>query len=236
MKTVRVVAHCWNYSRLLSYHLSALVLHRPQESHVVMTVCYSPCDKQTVDMLDFFADFKIPNVTWDWYPMEKNRLCRRAIGRNELARMGGTDFTFYADVDYILRGDVIDAAVQEIGDRHALFYPRDVLQSKTHQDGDAEIERVTEPGLYELESSRYDIIKLDRPIGGAQWLRSDFLREKGYLPDGHKFLNPEPSWKRTYEDARCRGYWGLPWKPLDVQGVYRIRHSERGRETKGLSL
>ena len=236
MKTVRIVSHVWQYSRLACYHLSALVLHPPRETAVQCTICYCRDDRFTSDVLDFFADFKVPNVTWDWYPLEKERLCRRAIGRNEIAKNNQSDFVFYSDIDYVLRGEVIDAAVREIGDENALFYPRDVLQSKTHQDGDAEIWRVTEPGIYEIEDSRYDIIPLDRPIGGCQWLRGAFLREKGYLPDGHKFLAPEPEWRRTYEDCRSRGYWCLPWKRLAVNGVRRIRHSDRGRDTVGLVL
>lgn len=229
---IEICSHCFRYPRLLTLHLSAYVLY-PPKSEVVVTVCYSKSDKTVLDTLDFFSGIKVPSVTWRWMDLPHNQLMRRAIGRDMVCRTTDAEYLLLSDIDYVLRGHVIDAAVEEMrASKPALCYPRLPLQSISHEHGDSEIEKVIHPAIYDIDESKYAEIKIDRPIGGCQWYPGDVARKRGYLPKGHKFLNPEPVWRQTREDGRARGYSGLDNKALSVSGVYRIRHSDRGRENK----
>jgi hypothetical protein len=233
---IEICAHAFRYPRLLAFHLSGYVLH-PPETETLVTICYSHSDSTVTPTLDYFGAIKAQNVEWRWLDLPHEQLMRRAIGRNMVCRTTDAEYLLLSDIDYILRGPVLDAAVDEMR-THApyLFYPRVPMQSISHEHGDAEIERVNEPGIYELDESRYTEISIDRPIGGCQWYPGDVARQKGYLPKGHKFLSPEPQWRQTRCDKHARGYSGLDSLGLSVEGVYRIRHSDRGRFNKDCVL
>ncbi len=238
MQTVDVIAHCFNYSRLLTLHLSALALRPPENTHVTSIICFTPSDTDTVAVLDYFRALSIRNVTIKPYPMVPERLFRRAIGRNELGKATQADFVFYSDVDYLLDGPTVDTAVAKMmahGGK-CLYYPQYPMQSISHEHGDSEIAKVTALGIYDIDRTKYEPMKLPCAIGGAQWISGNVTRQKGYLPDGHKFLEPEPVWRQTVCDTRARGWWGLPQHPMKIDGVYRIRHSIRGREQTGCKL
>lgn len=227
---IELCAHCFRYPRLLTLHLSGYVLH-PPKTETVVTICYTKSDETVTPVLDYFGAIKVPNVEWRWLDLPHDHLMRRAIGRDMVCRTTEAEYLLLSDVDYVLRGSVIDAAVDEMRTYEPhLFYPRYPMQSISHAHGDSEIEKATIPSVYELDESKYTEIAIDRPIGGCQWYPGDTARKKGYLPKGHKFLNPEPVWRTTREDSRARGFSGLVNKGLSVRGIYRIRHSERGRE------
>ena len=63
---VEIVSHCWQYSRLLAYQLSSLVLHPVTELQVTVTVFHGREDTATCALLDFFDTHAPANVTWNW--------------------------------------------------------------------------------------------------------------------------------------------------------------------------
>lgn len=233
---VEVVTHCYRYPKLLTFHLSAYVL-RPPKTKTLVSIYWTPTDDTVRPVLEHFSGLSPNNITWNYVELPHEQLMRRAIGRDMACRSTVADYLLLSDADYLLSGEVIDAAVEEMSQHPpSLCYPHTVMQSTSHELGDAEIAKVTEPGVYDYQPDRYTEIPLPRAIGGAQWIPRKTANEKGYLPKGHKFLNPEPVWRQTRCDTRARGYWGLPQLALDVRGVYRIRHSERGRENKDCVL
>ncbi len=99
--TIEIVSHCWNYSHLLAYNLSSLVNHPPRDVDVTITVFYSPEDQDTIDMLEYFSDFEISGVEWNWQQLSTEQLLRRAIGRNKAALETKADWIWFIDCDLI---------------------------------------------------------------------------------------------------------------------------------------
>lgn len=246
MPTVEVVSHCWNYSRLLTFQLSAFALHPPVKHDVKATVFYSPDDVDTARVLNFFDGLPIPRVTWNFRPLETPKLLRRAIGRNSAALQSTADVVLFTDCDYIYREGSLDQIVDAMRSGEnvdkRIGYVRRHHASISHEFGDAEIAEVVavrSVHAVDVNLERYELSKLNRPIGGSQIVSGDFARAHGYLPLSRKFQRPAREWKRTFEDRAYRGYCnslGLEDFPIDCLPVYRIRHSKRGRFDIGVKL
>jgi hypothetical protein len=234
MLTLQVISHCWQYERALAFHLSALYLHPPATCRAIATVFYCPDDEPVCRALDYFRGLpEPPAVTLDPRPIDQPRLCRRAIGRNLAARETTADFVLFSDVDYLFGPGALDAAAAALlatnETRPALCHPRHIWQSIDHCRGDEELARASEPQLIDVEQTRYELVRIPRGIGGVQWVPGPWARERGYLPDSERYQAPADVWKRTYCDRIFRAYSGLPEIALDVPGMYRLRHSKRGR-------
>lgn len=236
---VEVVSHCWNYRRLLTYQLSGFVLYPPTQSSLVVTVFHCDEDRDTVATLDYFLSHAIENVRWQFLPMQRRLLLRRAIGRNRACKSTLADVVLMTDCDYVFRGDAIDTIASSMltADSPRLGYVREHIASKSHDDGDAEIARVVSPGTYDVDPWRYEPSRLRTAIGGAQIVLGDWARANGYLPDSRRFQRPASEWKRTFEDVAFRKSCGLDTLPINCSSsVYRIRHSKRGRHDIGVKL
>lgn len=233
MISVETCATCWRYDRLLRYHLSALVLYPPAKTLVRCTVCYSSEDELTVDVLEHFGKVEMPNVTWNWHEMDRERLMRREISRHEIATTTTADFLMFTDIDYLFRGTVIDSLADEMAAatrrEPKLMYIRNVLSSRSHEDGDAEIERADCNLVIDVEDGRYSPAKIPRAIGGCQFLPGRTANGIGYLGDHARFQKPSERFRRCFGDTVFRKTCGVSQCQLKSLGVYRIRHSDRGR-------
>lgn len=243
LPTLQVVAHAWRYSRLLALHLSAFVLHPPQKCRAVATIFHAPAadDPKTAAVLEYFAARPPPaGVTWDFRELPPPRLCRRAIGRNLACVDSPADFLLMSDVDYIFGAGALDSAALALAVANAikpsLCFPRSVLSSESHALGDAEINRVVDPDVYRLSSRGYVPTRMRFAIGGCQWIPGNFARERGYLRESRLFQRTAKQWVRTKCDVAFRRWANLPSVALDVSGVYRVRHSKRGRTDIGVEL
>lgn len=249
LPVVEVVAHCWNYFRLLTYHLSAFVLAPPKRCHLISTIFYSTEDDDTAHVLLAFskikADLQTPNVIWNFRPIQTSRLLRRAIGRNIAAKESMADIVIFTDCDYLYRDraldEIVDSMLGGAGAERKLGYVRQHAASTDHAAGDAEIQAIQdrEPGVVDIDPFRYSPSRLSRPIGGSQIVTGEFARTHGYLPFSRRFQRPSAKWERTFEDRSFRGYCldvGLTDFPIDCPTVYRIRHSKRGRFDRGVKL
>lgn len=253
MPTIEVVSHCWNYSRLLTFQLSAFALYPPTRNKLTATVFYSLDDADTVRVIQFFDGMPIPNVTWNFRPLETPRLLRRAIGRNSAALQSTADVVMFTDCDYIYREFALDRITEamigpessgDIEPAKRLGFVRRHHASISHESGDAEIESINTTlrtcHAVDVCLDRYETSKLNRPIGGSQIVTGDFARRHGYLPESRRFQRPAGKWERTFDDRAYRGYCheigGLQDFPIDCLQVYRIRHSKRGRFDRGVKL
>ena len=242
---LQVCAHIWNYHRLGNFFLSSFVLHPPKECEVKVTICYCEEDEGTVSLLDYFGGFDIENVEWDWHAMERGRLMRRAIGRNEVALSCEADFLLFSDCDYLFYDRALDQLAQKMTasceDGPKMMYPRIVMSSADHDKGDKEIDRVQNfRGLYEVNRELYTPQRIRVAIGGVQYVNGETAR-LGYLPHNKKFQAPEKEWRQTREDKHYRGWLAgahgvQSVNYSDIETIFRIRHSTRGRFDIGVKL
>ncbi len=91
---IGIASHCWHYSHLLAYQLSSLVRFPPPDIDLNMTVFYTPGDCKKLKLHDFFPYIYILPAIWNWRGLSKNRLFRRAIGRNLAAPKTKADWVW----------------------------------------------------------------------------------------------------------------------------------------------
>lgn len=233
---LEIVSHCWNYSHLLAYQLSSLVNHPPSSGSARMTVFYSPEDRRTAALLEFFATFQVPGVSWNWQPLEKSRLFRRAIGRNRAARATDADWIWFTDCDVIFHRGCLDALIDQLqGRRDLLVYPRQEhctpLLPETHPMLTAAA--ADEPRLVEIDPSQFTPRTRSRATGPMQITHGDVARAVGYCESLPVYHEPTDRWRKSYEDRAFRWLLRTPGAALDVPGVYRIRHASKGRYRVG---
>lgn len=229
--TVEVVSHCWNYAHLLAYQLSSVVQHPPVDLKLTMTVCYCAEDQPTVELLEFFGKQGVPNVTWNWLPLEREELMRRAIGRNRAAKASQADWVWFTDCDLLFHEGCLTrlpAALQ--GRTEPLVYPQEERCTSMLASDDAMLTAATDgPRLVEIVPDRFDIQRPKKATGPLQIVRGDLARKFGYCDAIRCYQTPTDRWRKTYEDRAFRWLLGSSGTPIDVPGVYRIKHIEKGR-------
>lgn len=235
---LEIVSHCWNYSRLLTYQLSSLVLQPPQQVSTIVTVFFCEEDDRTQKVLDYFGGLRIPNIRWNWWALDRPQLMRRAIGRNLAALRSTADWVWFADADMCFGQGSLDRLRDEVARPQApLVFPRQVQLSRTEADGDAYIEAAGDsPRLLELRAADFVGVRYNRAIGGVQISRGDVVRSIGYCKNHRHYQKPSEVWRRATEDVTFRKTFDREGSPVDVPEVYRIMHSLRGREHVGVQL
>ncbi|TVP57149.1 MAG: glycosyltransferase family 2 protein [Gemmatimonadales bacterium] len=230
---IEIVSHCWRYQHLLGYQLSSLVLYPPERCRVTMTVFHAAEDEGTVEALEFFGRQAAPNVTWNWAPLSRQELFRRAIGRNRAALETKADWVWFSDCDVIFHRGALDTAAELLRGRDDLLcFPRehgvtDLLEADHPllQEGSDSV------GLIEIDPESFTSETRQKAVGGFQILRGDAARDLGYCNPVPFYQKPVSSWQKTYEDRTFRWILGTHGTPLDIPGLYRIRHLVKGRKT-----
>jgi len=233
---VEVVSHCWRYSHLLAYQLSSLVTFPPRDVDVTMTVYHAAEDDRTVDLLHFFGAIDVPNVQWNWQVLPPQRLFRRAIGRNLAALASRADWVWFTDCDLLFRAgclDALGAALQ--GRRDALVFPS--------------VERVTDllteddpmlghdaPAVVDIDDTAFTAKHPTRATGPLQITHGDVARALGYCAPIAHYQQPAERWCKAHEDRAHRWLLESQGVPIDVPGVYRIRHLFKGRYAQGSTV
>ena len=229
--SVEVVSHCWNYAHLLAYQLSSVVQHPPTDLKLTMTVCYCAEDQPTVDLLEFFAKQDVPNVTWNWLPLERVELMRRALGRNRAAMASQADWVWFTDCDLLFHeGCMAGLPTALKGRMEPLVYPQEERCTSMLASDDAMLTAATDgPRLVEIVPGRFEIQRPKKATGPLQIVRGDLARKFGYCDAITCYQTPTDRWRKTYEDRAFRWLLGSHGTPIDVPGVYRIKHIEKGR-------
>jgi hypothetical protein len=230
--TLEIVSHSWRYHRFLAYQLSSLVLYPPREVSVTMTVFYSPEDRETTEWLGYFGELETPGVRWSWRPLERERLFRRAIGRNLAARATEASWIWFSDCDVVFHEGALDGAGEALSGRDdALLFPREHRVSDILTSDDPLLERATGvPRLLAIDPGDFHVETRKKAVGGFQIVRGDVARAAGYCGDIAHYQRPVPRWSKTYEDRTFRWLLGTQGTPVDIPGLYRIRHAARGRD------
>lgn len=228
---LEIVSHCWNYSRLLTYQLSSLVLHPPRDLSVTMTVFYNQADERTINVLDYFADIRVRNVSWRRWHLEQPQLFRRAIGRNLAALANTADWVWFNDCDQVFHRGLLDALAHRLPQcTEPLAFPTTAGCTELVRQDDPILARVEAgPTVVDIEVERFAPRVHNRAIGALQIARGDVLREMGYCKDIKRFMRPAKQFGRTREDVKFRRLLGTRGEALDVPGLYRIEHLVKGR-------
>lgn len=229
--SLEIVSHCWRYSHLLAYQLSSLVLYPPTRLDVTMTVFHAAEDDDTVRLLDFFGQQQVPELTWNWQVLDQGRLFRRSIGRNLAARATHCDWIWFTDCDVVFHAGCLDALADALqGRRDALVFPRVERRSELLESEDEVLQATREsPRVLDIDVSNFTPWERGRATGPLQITHGDVARACGYCESLHFYQKPSPTWAKAYEDRAFRWLLRTPGVPVDVPGVYRIRHASKGR-------
>ncbi len=232
---VEIVSHCWNYAHLLVYQLSSLVTFPPADTEVTMTVFWSPEDERTGALLDYFQGLEVSRVHWNWQPLPREQLFRRAIGRNRAALASRADWVWFTDCDLLFRDECLDALARAVqGRSDTLVFPRqERCTSLLAPDDPILLAGMGHPQLLDIPEQRFTVRERDRATGPLQIVHGDVARTCGYCDRLAIYQKPSPVWLKTHEDRAFRWLLRTQGTPLDIPSVYRIRHVHKGRYTGG---
>ncbi|WP_160152384.1 glycosyltransferase family A protein [Microbulbifer sp. ALW1] len=230
---IEIVSHCWQYSHFLIYQLSSLALFPPTKATVTMTVYYNGEDTRTAAVLDFFAKQEVPGVTWNWCELPKESLYRRAIGRNQAALATKADWIWFTDCDLMFREQCIDQLAEQLQGRNdSLVFPlRERITSLLEDDDPMLNFDPQDLRVIDIDDSLFVEQTRDRATGPLQIAHGDIARAGGYCDSLAYYQRPAASWCKAHEDRAFRWLLGTQGEPLDIPGVYRIRHISKGRYT-----
>jgi hypothetical protein len=229
--SVEIVSHCWNYAHLLVYQLSSLVNFPPTGATVTMTVLHAPEDEKTRALLAFFAAIKVPGVAWNWVELPRQELFRRGIGRNRIARQTKSDWVWFTDCDTVFHRGCLDGLAAGLqGRRDRMTYPRgEHITSLLDENDPLLATKRYEPRVLDIDTGKFEFRILRHATGPYQIVHGDVARACGYCEQLKFFQRPVERWSKAYEDRSFRWLMGTGGVPLDVPGVYRIRHQQKGR-------
>ncbi len=228
---IEIVSHCWNYAHFLAYQLSSLAKFPPGQAKVTMTVFYSTEDLRTVSLLAFFEKMDVPGVTWNWQALPKEQLFRRAIGRNMAARASRADWIWFTDCDLMFREGCLDSLAEALqGSRATLVFPRqERVTPLLSQDNPMLAAGSLESGIRDIDPEQFILREPSRATGPLQIVHGDVARACGYCESLGIYQKPADYWCKAYEDRAFRWLLRTQGVPVDIAGVYRIRHVQKGR-------
>ncbi|MBU2886608.1 glycosyltransferase family 2 protein [Gilvimarinus agarilyticus] len=229
--SLEVVSHCWNYSHFLAYQLSSLVLFPPRKLSVTMTVFYCPDDKQTERLLSFFAEQTVPGVTWNWQPLPRQQLFRRAIGRNQAALQTQADWVWFTDCDLMFREGCLDTLAEQLqGRQNALVFPeQERCTELLAEDNPMLTTGAGDPQVLNIDTSSFTTQFPSKATGPLQIAHGDVCRAVGYCRAIKLYQQPVEQFAKCHEDRAFRWLIHSQGEPLPIPGVYRIRHVSKGR-------
>lgn len=229
---LELVSHCWNYSHLLSYQLSSLVLNPPTRLAVTMTVYYCSEDERTSKLLRFFSNQSVANVRWDFRDCSKQQLFRRAIGRNDAALKTTSDWIWFTDCDQVFGSGCLDSLASILPQHQGpLLFPRKVACTDLlASDHEMLFQSDDTPAIVDIDPSHFVAKSHTKAIGALQIVRGDAARAVGYCNSVKHFQQPAHRWKKTYEDRTFRRLIGSQGEPIEVPNIYRIEHVVKGRK------
>ncbi|RUO65116.1 glycosyltransferase [Pseudidiomarina planktonica] len=232
---VEIVAHCWQYSHLFVFQLQSLVNYPPTEFKVVFTGFYCEDDRKTVELIEHYRQMQIANVEWNFTPLSKEQLLRRAIGRNKAAKATQADWIWFTDCDVIFGPDTFPSLFEQLsGERSILVFPKKVSRTALLCKNDSILNKDCDDGvdLSVLETCKFKMHTFEKATGAVQIVAGDVARKYGYCEGVRCYQQPQERWVKTYEDRAFRWILGTHGKPLKIKEVSVIRHEEKGRYKK----
>ncbi len=232
--SLEIVTHCWQYARMLIYQLSSFIHHPPTRLSLTVTVFYAESDTATVELLDFITQHDIPNVTWNPQPLPEGELFRRGIGRNRAALATQADWVWMTDCDIVFHANCLDSLADQLQGRNdVLVYPRQERTTPMLPENSELLQNGQTTRLVDINPSDFDLHERDRAKGAFQIIHGDVARAIGYCNRLRAYQTPADHWCKCYEDRAFRWLVGTQGTPLEVDGVYQIRHIHKGRYRQG---
>lgn len=232
--SVEIVTHCWQYARTLTYQLSSFVNYPPTKLDLTVTVFYATSDTATVRLLEFIGQHDVPNVTWNWQPLPEGELFRRGIGRNRAALASQADWVWMTDCDIIFHKGCLDSLSESLlGRNDVLLYPRTDRTTPLLAESNPVLEKGKQLELVDIDTTDFNVCTRDRARGEYQIIHGDVARAIGYCAGLSLYQTPATHFCKCYEDRAFRWLVGTQGTPIDIEGVYQIRHAEKGRYHKG---
>lgn len=227
---IEIVSHCWNYAHFLIYQLDSLVSFPPTQVTVKMTVFYALEDERTVALLNHYGAMDVPGITWNWQVLPQEQLFRRSIGRNLAALATRSHWVWFTDCDLMFRDDCLDVLGQQLqGRRDALVFPRQERVTPMLENTDPMLSVDDRFRAPKIEPERFIVSERGRATGPLQIVHGDVARAVGYCASLPYYQKPAAHFCKAYEDRAFRWLLRTEGSPIDVPGVYRIRHVEKGR-------
>ncbi len=237
---LEVVTHCWAgvhrlYAQALCYQLSCWCW-RSWGRGVRLThrlfVAPQQHDPTTWEVIQFFRPHLPEVVELVVEVLPRERLFRRAVGRNLACRRSQAQVLLFTDCDYLWDTGSLEA----IQEPQPLAFPRVIHVCRDHATGDRYLAQVDCPRVL-LRPKEEDFLPrtMRRAIGGVQIVSAQVARRVGYVPHLRRYHRPSAQWCDTPCDAAFRRQLGTPGVPQDLPGVYRLRHSRSFRDAPGKS-
>lgn len=229
---LQIVSHCWQYSHMLNFQLSSIINHPPQNLKVTYTLYHAAEDTKLKQLINRVDKISVHNVTWEWVEITPAQLFRRAIGRNKTALSTKADWVWFSDCDLIFHAGCLDSVATAVkGCQEYMVFPSqefitDLLDSShpmLNQNNNASVE---------IETDLFKINTIQKAKGAFQIVHGDVARTCGYCRDMTMYQTPMSHWSKTYEDSIFRQLISSEGRPVDIKGLYRIRHAEKGRYVK----
>ncbi|HUP49336.1 MAG TPA: glycosyltransferase family 2 protein [Thermoanaerobaculia bacterium] len=229
--SLEVVTHCWKYDHLLAYQLSSLASFPPARGSVRATVFYAPEDERTAALLEWFGRLEVPRVQWNWQPLDRSLLMRRAIGRNMAARATEADWIWFTDCDVIFHEGCLDGLFDQLqGCREPLVYPRQEHITPLLRDGHPLLAAAAgNPQLVHIDPAEFQTRACFVAKGPYQIAHGDVARALGYCEALSVFHEPSDGWRKAHEDRAFRWLLRSQGFGIDIPAIYRIRHASKGR-------
>lgn len=234
---LEIVSHCWNYAYLLVYQLSSIINYPPTKLTVTVTVFHAAEDADTVNLLEFIGRHAVPNVIWNWQQLPREQLFRRGIGRNRAALSTQADWVWMTDCDIIFHKGCLDSTADQLcGRTDILLFPRQERTTEMLPDSNSLLIQGRACRIVDIESSIFNLHSRDRAKGAFQIIHGDVARAIGYCDGIRLYQTAAAHWCKCYEDRIFRWLVGAPGVPLDIEGVYQIRHITKGRYRSGTRM
>jgi hypothetical protein len=227
---LEIVSHCWGYSNMLTYQLSSFVNYPPTKCALTVTVFYAKEDTKSQAVLDFFSKKTVENVTWNFQALSKGKLFRRAIGRNMAARTSEANWLWFTDCDIIFHKNCLDSLAEQLqGKQEVLYYPGQERTTEMLTQDDPMLSEDSEPQLVDIDTAGFSLHSRDKAKGAFQIVHGDVARAIGYCEKLKMFQTEDERWRKTYEDTAFKWLIASEGIPLDIDGVFQIRHVKKGR-------
>ncbi|ALO35784.1 glycosyl transferase [Colwellia sp. MT41] len=235
--TLEIVSHCWGYSNMLTYQLSSFVNYPPTKCALTVTVFYAVEDTKSQAVLDFFNKQTVKNVTWNFQVLSKGKLFRRGIGRNMAARTTSADWLWFTDCDIIFHENCLDSLAEQLqGKQESLYYPQQERTTEMLAQDDPMLRQDSEPQLVDIDADGFSLHSRDKAKGAFQIVHGDVARAIGYCEKLKMFQTEDDRWRKTYEDTAFKWLISSEGIPLDIDGVFQIRHIQKGRYAKDSNI
>jgi hypothetical protein len=231
---IELVTHCYahelsQYAAFFRYQISSLLNHTPAVP-VQLTVCWTPIDKATANALAWGKHETAGTaISIKSIELAPDQLFRRSIGRNCAALESRADLVWFTDVDHYFGPGCLDTLLQS-NITTELAYPQQIMIHKDHATGDVAATHTTDSRLT-ICFDDFIPKTYNRAIGGVQIVHGDYARFWGYLKGHSKYQSPRHDGRPFgdfKDDVTFRRQWELfgGTLPLELPGVYRLRHSK----------